>query len=318
MNKIQEIIHKARREGNSEAADVFLDEFGALIRVFGETAPVIVACRLGESMPRYPYKKGVTDIFDDYRLGIIKQAFLEGGNLAILLGRESKHLYVIDFNNDDLIETFIDLNQTFSSTHRSRGSRGQPFWFYAENEHYPAAVKRFEVDGNSAGTGEFRGAELATFFGLSPKTRKEYRRLVDAPVIHFDYSVLVWPPNWRFLSARERIMATDASGNPVERKPFSGKPGEVDWDSIRELTENNDSDINDGLVAQYWPEAKWDGREWRCANIGGDKPRNKGSFYLTTDGFAGDFDGSYPRTTIIKAIFSGERAKIFGKVTLSD
>src|ERR1700741_5153373 len=137
INKIQEIICKANRGGyNEEAADVFWAEFSALIRVFGETGPVIVALRLGESMPRYPYKKGVTDIFDDYRLGLIKQAFLEGGNLAILLGRESSNLCVIDFDRDDLIEPFLALNPAFCATLRTRGSRGAAFWFYAENEDY--------------------------------------------------------------------------------------------------------------------------------------------------------------------------------------
>jgi hypothetical protein len=318
MNKIREIIHKARREGNSEAEDVLLADFEALVRVFGNPPPVIVACQLGSKVPRYPWKKGVTDLYDEYRISKIKEALLDGGNLAALLGKESHHLCVIDFDRDDLIAPFLSLNPAFSATLRTRGSKGAAFWFFAENEHYPASVKRFEIDGESAGTGEFRGAQLATFFGLN-KARKEYQRLVNAPVFQFDYSAIVWPPNWRFVSKRERVKATDASGAPIEHKPFSGKPGEVDWDTIQEMTENNDGDINEGLVARYWPEATWDGREWRCANIGGDKPRNKGSFYLTTDGFAGDFDGSYPRTTTIKAIFSGERRAATGeKVTLSD
>jgi hypothetical protein len=319
MDTLTQIIRRARQgQSNEEAADAFWAEFEGLIRVFGETVPVIVACWLGSKVPRYTWKKGVTDKLDDYRLNVIREAFVEGGNLAALLGKESHNLCVIDFDRNDLVEPFLALNPAFASTFRTRGSKGAAFWFFAENEHYPNQVKRFEIDGDSAGTGEFRGAELATFFGLN-KAREEYQWLVDAPVIRFDYSAINWPPNWRFVTARERVKATDADGNPIERKPFSGKPGEVDWDSIRELTENNDGDICDGLVAKYWPEAKWDGREWRCANIGGDKRRNRGSFYLTTDGFAGDFDGSYPRTTIITAIFSKERLAATGeKVTLRD
>ena len=44
------------------------------------------------------------------------------------------------------------------------------------------------------------------------------------------------------------------------------------------MTRVNDGDINEVLVTEFWPGAKWNGKEWRCADISGREPKNKGSF----------------------------------------
>jgi hypothetical protein len=213
-----------RKHELAEAKQAFLAEFLPILEPFGERPPVLVACERGGKKPRYPWKKGVTDLLDDYRLSVIRDAFIDGGNLAVILGEESHNLCDIDFDRDDLIDTFLALNPAFRDTFRTRGSKGAAFWFFAENEHYPHSVKRFEIGGVSVGTGEFRGAQLVTFFGIGAKG-SPYEILVDEPAITFDYSKIVWPGNWKFVTTRDRWR--DPHGETIARKPFSGKPGDV-------------------------------------------------------------------------------------------
>jgi hypothetical protein len=300
VKNAKEAAERMRAELETEA---FERVMGGFVRLFGEELPLLIPCVRGEKVPR----KGVTwtkytqsnlreetDAARHY-LEQFKAAVTEGGNLAVKLGRESAHLLVVDFDNDDLVEPFLALHPEFRSTLRTRGSRGAAFWFYATG-YYPPGVYTIEVPGVEK-TGELRGGNrLATVWGKN-KAGEDYARLVDAAPIRFDYGAFRWKElGWKLVKAKEGRGAV-----------------QIDWDRFNETVKDKDGGVVEGLVGRYFPGAVLapDG-EWHCANIGGDPPGEKGSFHITADGWCQDFDGSFPNTGIINTLLSPQREEATG------
>jgi hypothetical protein len=304
----EQLVKNARAEGERMRAELENEAFdrlmGDFVRLFGEELPLLIPCVRGEKVPR----KGVTwtkytqsnlreetDAARHY-LEQFKAAVVEGGNLAVKLGRESQHILVVDFDNDDLVELFLTLHPEFRSTLRTRGSRGAAFWFYATG-YYPTGVYNIEVPGVEK-TGELRGGNrLATIWGKNA-AGDDYARLVDASLIRFDYGAFRWKEaGWKLVKAKEG----------------RGRV-QIDWDRFNEMVADKDGGIVEGLVGRYFPGAVLgkDG-EWHAANIGGDPPGEKGSFHITPTGWCQDFDGSFPNTGIINTLLSAQREEATGE-----
>jgi hypothetical protein len=277
---------------------------GDLARLFGEKFPLLIPCVRGAKMPR----KGVTwtkyteqNLKPDSKesLHYIEQfmaAILDGGNLAVKLGKESGGVLVVDFDTDDetIIGSFLSHNPAFNETLRTRGSRGAAFWYRATG-YYPTGVFNIEVPGVGR-VGELRcGNRLATVWGKNA-AGEDYSRLVDAPLIAFDYKRLRLEAGWTLVESRKESRVR------------------IDWDRFNETVRAEDGGIVEALVARYFPKAVFEtDNEWHCANIGGDPPRKKGSFHITPTGWCQDFDGSFPNTGIIDTLLSAQREDATGE-----
>jgi hypothetical protein len=280
-----------------------------LARLFGERFPLLIPFVRGAKVPR----KGVT--WTQYTDQILKEdnevtlhyveqfktALLEGGNLAVKLGKESGGVLVVDFDTDDdaVIGSFLHHNPEFNETLRTRGSRGAAFWYRATG-YYPTGVFNIEVPGVGR-VGELRcGGCLAIVWGKNA-AGEDYARLIDAPLISFDYKKLRLEAGWTLVESKK------------ESRVWKSRV-RIDWDGFNETVRAEDGGIVEALVARYFPGAVFGtDNEWHCANIGGDPPRKKGSFHITPTGWCQDFDGSFPNTGIIDTLLSSQREDATGE-----
>jgi hypothetical protein len=306
-----EMVAKARADARKadEKTDIHLteernrvlDEFG---RLFGERLPLFVPCHCRSKKPILKWSKLTQDNLPDWYDGLLKQQFDMGGNIAVKLGAASHNLVAIDFDNDDLVPTFIRANPRLAETLCTRGSKGCQIWFFAAGS-YPPEVRRIEVNGKSEGTGEWRGGKgLSMLWGVHP-SGVPYRRINDVPPIDFAFGDIIWPAGWT-LTELTRAQTRE----PGERTQIKGP---IDFERLDDFLESNDAGIIDVLVEEYFPGAKDDGKMWHCADISGRAPRNEGSFTISQNGWCRDWDGSYSPTSIINAITSQSRADITGE-----
>jgi hypothetical protein len=225
-----------------------------------------------------------------------KLAILEDGNLAVKLGKESGGGLVVDFdtNDDAVIGSFLRHNPEFTETLRTRGSRGCAFWYRATG-YYPTGVFNIEVP-EVGRVGELRcGNRLATVWGKNA-AGADYVRLVDAPLIAFDYKGFRWEAGWNFVESKKESRVR------------------IDWDRFNEMVRDEDGGIVEALVARYFPGAVFKEGRWCCGNIGGEtRGKGQGSFRIKPDGLCQDFDGSFSPTGIINALLSAQREEATGE-----
>ena len=110
-------------------------------------------------------------------------------NIAVYLGKASGGLCAIDFDADEDLVAFLDINPKLVTTTRSRGSRGGMVWVRIQGE-YPASCnpdhKRFEWRADK---------RLSTIFGRHP-TGIDYVLTVDSHPVTISFSDIVWPDGW--------------------------------------------------------------------------------------------------------------------------
>jgi hypothetical protein len=209
---LPDMVRKAKADAvcaEKQAANRNEQEFAALFgRIFPDSLPLMIPCIVGTKKPMVRcgrLKGGKRVLEDEYYLKKLKQAIIEGGNIAIKLGPDSANLCVIDFDDDALIEPFVKANPQFEHTLRTRGSKGCSFWFYAEDPGYIKEVRRIVVNGNESGTGEWRGGKgLSTFWGVHPKGMA-YERINDVPPIQISTRKIVWPEGWELSKTASKL-----------------------------------------------------------------------------------------------------------------
>ena len=211
--QLDEFRKKVRHDAAcKEAEDAAYDRVvGDLARLFGRDLPLLIPCVLGSKTPRkdvtwsrYTQESLKADTKETvHYIQRFKAAILEGGNLAVKLGKESDGVLVVDFDTDDetVIGSFLRHNPEFNETLRTRGSRGCAFWYRATG-YYPTGVFNIEVP-EMGRVGELRcGNRLATVWGKNA-AGADYIRLVDAPLISFDYKGFRWDAGWTFVESKK-------------------------------------------------------------------------------------------------------------------
>ena len=110
-------------------------------------------------------------------------------NIAVHLGKASGGLCALDFDTDEDLAAFLELNPKLAGTTRSRGSRGGMLWLRVPGD-YPGscnpAHRHFEWRADH---------RLSTIHGRHPKGM-DYVLVVDAPPISMSFSEIVWPDGW--------------------------------------------------------------------------------------------------------------------------
>ena len=89
-----------------------------------------VPCEWGTKKPLLTY---VERPFEGTKSEAYQAVFnLEPTNIAVYLGKASGGLYAIDFDADEDLAAFLELNPALTATTRSRGSRGGMVWLRIE------------------------------------------------------------------------------------------------------------------------------------------------------------------------------------------
>ena len=160
-----------------------LKRFGDLL---GEDV-FFVPCEWGTKKPLLTY---VERPFEGTKSEVYRSIFdVEPTNIAVYLGKASGGLCTIDFDADEDLAAFLELNPALAATTRSRGSRGGMVWLRIEGD-YPESCnpehKHFEWRADN---------RLSTIHGRHPKGM-DYTLVVEAPPVTVAFDSIVWPEDW--------------------------------------------------------------------------------------------------------------------------
>jgi hypothetical protein len=128
----------------------------------------------------------------------LERCVREGGNIGVALGPASDGLYSIDLDGDDLVPDFLALNPCLEKTTRTKGKRGNQFFFrLAPGSSYPNSQAAYAIrdsDGKKCGEWRCGGGGLGAqsiVFGVHPGGMN-YQIEVDAPPATLEFKSLEW------------------------------------------------------------------------------------------------------------------------------
>jgi P4 family phage/plasmid primase-like protien len=128
----------------------------------------------------------------------LERCVREGGNIGVVLGPASDGLYSIDLDDDALVPDFLLLNTNLEKTTRTKGKRGNQFYFrLVPGSSYPNSQATYALrDTNGKKCGEWRcggggfGAQ-SIVFGVHPDGMN-YQIEVDTPPAILEFKSLQW------------------------------------------------------------------------------------------------------------------------------
>ncbi len=120
-----------------------------------------------------------------------------GGNIGVLLGKNSGGLHTIDIDLDAAVAPFLALNPKLAAALRTKRVRGGNLWLRVTGA-CPPSVKLKTRDGKD--WGEWRGdGNQTVFFGQAMDTKKgeteptKYRIEKDGDVVAMPFEEIIWP-----------------------------------------------------------------------------------------------------------------------------
>lgn len=167
--------------------------------------PVFLHINAGEKGPEWkgwPKKNYEETLEADYQ-----RLLRTKPNTGVLLGAPSEDLCAIDFDCDAALNAFLEINPTYQTALRTRGSTGAQLWAYitGERPHKVCALKVHQDSPLAAGArlgpdkqgmvqvGEFRAEGVQSVIrGIHPSGGK-YTWAVAAPPITIAFSQIRWP-----------------------------------------------------------------------------------------------------------------------------
>ena len=201
----------------------------------------MVPCHPGTKKPMVKYTQ---ETFESTKREIY-QAMLERGNVAVRLGEHSGGFCAIDFDDDQSLEQFLQVNPHLKTSARWKGRRGAQIGVRI-NGVYPGsssarhATEMVEVNGRPLGRPlyEWRSTDnLSTVKGTHP-SGCEYQVLVANPPVTLEFNQIQWPEGWPVPKIKEPI---EAAGIEQELVNKYGKPYYL-----------NDKDQVNGINERYW------------------------------------------------------------------
>jgi Bifunctional DNA primase/polymerase, N-terminal len=112
------------------------------------------------------------------------------GNIGVALGRASNGLVTVDFDNEDYVEAFLEVNLLLRTTLRTTAQRGCNIWLRCTTD-YPRSCTLRNRSGDEIG--EWRTNGNQTIIAGTHPDGVPYRFVVEKPVITIDYVEIVWP-----------------------------------------------------------------------------------------------------------------------------
>jgi P4 family phage/plasmid primase-like protien len=177
----------------------------------------LVPCIAGSKVPAVTYTQRP---FEATQTPAYRELLGSGEfNIAVYLGQMSGGLCALDFDRDDDLAAFLDVNVALAETLRTRGSRGGMVWVRIEGE-FPASCTTPQFEWRANG-------RLSTIFGRHPKGM-DYKLLVESPPVVVKFADIVWPDGWELpwvlAAARD---AAEALAKEYGRPFYTNKDGKV-------------------------------------------------------------------------------------------
>jgi hypothetical protein len=159
---------------------------------------LLIPCRLGTKRPtdKEWQKQNAQKMSDpNYR------DRLEQGNIGVALGGQSNGLCTLDFDDQQALKTFFQLNPLLRDTLRTKADRGCNLWVKIVGE-YP---KNQKLKAEGKDIGEWRATGHQTVIhGKHPKGM-DYRILNKVRPMEISYSQIHWPENWNMAQHAQSV-----------------------------------------------------------------------------------------------------------------
>ncbi len=203
----------------------------------------MVPCHPGTKKPMVKYTQ---ETMESTKCEVYQDK-LEHGNVAVRLGEHSGGFCAIDFDDDQSLEQFLQVNPHLKTSARWKGSRGAQIGVRI-NGVYPGsssarhATEMVEVNGRPLGRPlyEWRSTDnLSTVKGTHP-SGCEYQVLVDNPPVTLEFSQIRWPEGWPV----PQFKKTDAD--------TSGDVGAALIEKYGNAYYLNEDDNVNGINERYW------------------------------------------------------------------
>jgi hypothetical protein len=152
-----------------------------------EVDAVLLPIRRGTKRPNRKEWQKLS--FADTQEPNFQRSLASASAIGVLLGRASGGLCSIDFDDDEFLKRFLEMNAKLKGTLRTTARRGANLWIVLEGTPPPSRKLVFE----GTAVGEFRSDNSQTLIaGLHP-VGGSYQRLVDAPPLRLPYGAIQWP-----------------------------------------------------------------------------------------------------------------------------
>jgi P4 family phage/plasmid primase-like protien len=121
-----------------------------------------------------------------------------GGNIGVLLGKNSGGVCTIDIDRDEAVEQFLELQKPqIREALRTRRVRGGNVWLRIRGA-YPSSAKLKTTDGEDWGEWRANGNQTVIYGkAIDPKKGEteptKYRIVRDGPVVMVPFDEIVWP-----------------------------------------------------------------------------------------------------------------------------
>ena len=167
------------------------------------------------------------------------QRELQAGEIGVLLGPAGGGIITVDLDTDEAATEFLAANPRLAATLRTRGRRGQNFWFRLHGP-IPKSGPLYAEDKT---IGEFRGAGTQTkILGIHPDTGLLYTWLVEGSPLEIAFDEFVWPTSWsgaciggspQHETSGGATVAFPTSAESVPFKPMPDGFGSATEDQVR-------------------------------------------------------------------------------------
>jgi Bifunctional DNA primase/polymerase, N-terminal len=117
---------------------------------------------------------------------------LPRGNIGVALGKVSGGLCAIDWDVEELVQPFLELNPQLDETLQTHGSRGRVFWVRFSGNYPTRTIKLKTHSGREVGEFRSNGSQ-SIVWGIHPGTKRPYQIVVKQAVVTLDFHSLRWP-----------------------------------------------------------------------------------------------------------------------------
>ena len=126
---------------------------------------------------------------------------LEQGNIGVALGDQSNGLCTLDFDDQQALETFLQLNPLLRDTLRTKADRGCNLWVRIKGQ-YPK-TKKLKLEGRDIG--EWRATGHQTVIHGEHPNGMNYQFKNKVKPLEISYEQIHWPENWNMAQHAQSV-----------------------------------------------------------------------------------------------------------------
>ena len=167
--------------------------------------------------------------------------------IAVSLGAPSGGICSIDFDDEQALVDFLNINPLLFTSLQTKGKRGANIWINIYGDIIPNSFHF--LNAQSEPIGEWRADRSYTIIAGKHPDGQDYKTIVDAAPKGTFFDDILWPAEWFGTPNRPRGKTEEGKNrNNIEKKSFSAAQG--DFAYLKELYRIDDAWQDLGLKGE--------------------------------------------------------------------